>query len=37
MSTNQDYEIEKVGIFTPKSKDVGELNSAKYWIYNHWN
>ncbi len=29
MSTNQDYEIEKVGIFTPKSKDVGELNSGE--------
>ena len=25
MSTNQDYEIEKVGVFTPKAKDIEEL------------
>ncbi len=29
MSTNQDYEIEKVGIFTPKSKEVEQLNSGE--------
>ena len=29
MSTNQDYEIEKVGVFTPKPKDVEELNSGE--------
>ena len=29
MSTNQDYEIEKVGVFTPKPKDVTELNSGE--------
>jgi len=29
MSTNQDYEIEKVGVFTPKPKDVDELNSGE--------
>tara|TARA_Y100001960_G_C14747699_1_gene866596 strand:- start:597 stop:2405 length:1809 start_codon:yes stop_codon:yes gene_type:complete len=29
MSTNQDYEIEKVGVFTPKSKDVEELNAGE--------
>ena len=22
MSTNQEYEIEKVGVFTPKAKDI---------------
>jgi len=27
MSTNQQYIVEKVGIFTPKPKDVKELNS----------
>ena len=27
--TNQDYIIEKVGVFTPKPKDVGELNSGE--------
>ena len=29
MSTNQDYEIEKVGVFTPKAKDVGELSAGE--------
>ena len=29
MSTNKDYEIEKVGVFTPKSKDVEELNAGQ--------
>jgi len=29
MSTNQDYIIEKVGVFTPKPKDVDELNSGE--------
>ena len=29
MSTNKDYEIEKVGIFTPKAKDVEELNAGE--------
>ena len=29
MSTNQDYEIEKVGVFTPKPKDVEQLNSGE--------
>ena len=29
MSTNQEYIVEKVGIFTPKPKDVHELNSGE--------
>ncbi len=29
MSTGQDYEIEKVGVFTPKPKDINELNSGE--------
>ncbi len=29
MSTNQEYEIEKVGVFTPKTKDIDELNSGE--------
>ena len=29
MSTNQQYIVEKVGIFTPKPKDVKELNSGE--------
>ena len=29
MSTNQEYEIEKVGVFTPKAKDIEELNSGE--------
>ena len=29
MSTNQEYTIEKVGIFTPKARDIEELNSGE--------
>jgi len=29
MSTNQEYIVEKVGVFTPKPKDVKELNSGE--------
>ena len=29
MSTNQEYIVEKVGVFTPKPKDVNELNSGE--------
>jgi len=29
MSTNQEYIIEKVGVFTPKPKDVNELNAGE--------
>jgi GTP-binding protein LepA len=29
MSTNQDYVIEKVGVFTPKPKDINELNAGE--------
>ena len=29
ISTNQEYEVEKVGVFTPKPKDVDELNSGE--------
>ena len=29
MSTNEEYIVEKVGIFTPKPKDVQELNSGE--------
>ena len=29
MSTNQDYNIEKVGVFTPKPKDINELCSGE--------
>ena len=29
MSTNQQYIVEKVGIFTPKPKDIQELNSGE--------
>ena len=29
MSTNQDYTVEKVGVFTPKAKDINELNSGE--------
>jgi len=29
MSSNQEYTVEKVGIFTPKSQDVDELNSGE--------
>ena len=29
MSTNQEYEVEKVGVFTPKAIDVEELNAGE--------
>ena len=29
MSTNREYIIEKVGVFTPKAKDIDELNSGE--------
>ena len=29
MSTNQDYIVEKVGVFTPKQKDILELNAGE--------
>ena len=29
MSSNQEYEVEKVGVFTPKPKDVKELNTGE--------
>ncbi len=29
MSTNQEYFVEKVGVFTPKAKDIDELNSGE--------
>ncbi len=29
MSTNQEYIVEKVGIFTPKPKDINELNAGE--------
>ncbi len=29
MSTNQEYVVEKVGVFTPKPKDVSELNTGE--------
>ena len=29
MSTNQEYIVEKVGVFTPKPKDMEELNSGE--------
>ena len=29
MSTNQEYIVEKVGVFTPKAKDVSELNAGE--------
>ncbi len=29
MSTSRDYEIEKVGVFTPKPKDIEELNPGE--------
>ncbi len=29
MSTNQEYIVEKVGVFTPKPKDINELNSGE--------
>ena len=29
MSTNQEYIVEKVGVFTPKPKDIDELKSGE--------
>ena len=29
MSTNQEYIVEKVGVFTPKTKDINELNAGE--------
>ena len=29
MSTNQDYIVEKVGVFTPKPTDINELNTGE--------
>ena len=29
MSTNQEYFVEKVGVFTPKPKDIDELNAGE--------
>ena len=29
MSTNQEYIVEKVGVFTPKPKDINELNAGE--------
>ena len=29
MSNNQDYTVEKVGVFTPKPKDINQLNSGE--------
>ena len=29
MSNNQEYVIEKVGVFTPKPNDIDELNSGE--------
>ena len=29
MSTNQDYVVEKVGVFTPKPKNINELNAGE--------
>ena len=29
MSTNQEYTVEKVGVFTPKATDINELNSGE--------
>ncbi len=29
MSTNQEYIIEKVGVFTPKPRDINELSSGE--------
>ena len=36
LSNNQEYIIEKVGVFTPKPVDVNELNSGENRFYNHW-
>ena len=35
MSTNQEYFVEKVGVFTPKPKDISELNAGEIG-YNNW-
>ena len=37
MSTNQEYVVEKVGVFTPKPKDINELKYWRNWFYNYWN
>ena len=29
MSTSQEYTVEKVGVFTPKPKDINELNAGE--------
>ena len=29
MSNDQEYVIEKVGVFTPKARDVNELNAGE--------
>ena len=29
LSTDQDYIVEKVGVFTPKAKDINELNTGE--------
>ena len=29
MSNDREYEIEKVGVFTPKPEDIDELNSGE--------
>ena len=29
LSTNQEYIVEKVGVFTPKAKDINELNAGE--------
>ena len=29
MSTNQEYIVEKVGVFTPKATDINELNAGE--------
>ena len=29
LSTNQDYIVEKVGVFTPKPRDINELNAGE--------
>ncbi len=29
MSTNQEYIVEKVGVFTPKATDINELNTGE--------
>ena len=29
LSTNQEYIVEKVGVFTPKAKDINELKTGE--------